>query len=331
MDTIKKLTNCKIMSTITQESDEEAWLAARTHGIGGSDVGAICGVSPFSTPRQIYMKKTGQFEDAVEPGTAAMDRMHFGHMLEPVVADEYAIRSGARLKVINATLSHKDHPWALANIDRLIVDENDNPIGVLECKTTGEYMNDNWEDGDILESYLYQLNWYLWILGLDKGVMACLVGGNKYYYYEMFRNDDLLNNIIIPQARDFWFDNVKKLVEPALAANDKDMINEKYSKTRVKAEIILADDTANELAKTIMDCKAKIKELKATQDEAETRIKDKLGENEFGYTTDYTIKWSPRVRNAVDSSLLKKNYPDIHAAVMKATEYKVLLVKGVKL
>ena len=80
MDPLRYLTNCKVFSTVKQEEDEDAWVAARTRGIGGSDVGAICGVSPFTSARQVYLNKTGQFQDKLRPGEAAKERMHFGHM-----------------------------------------------------------------------------------------------------------------------------------------------------------------------------------------------------------------------------------------------------------
>ena len=216
MDVLKYLPNCTVFSTVKQEDDEEGWRKARTRGIGGSDVGAICGVSPFTSARQIYLNKTGQFQDALKPNDAAKERMHFGHMLEPIVADEYSQRTGNKVIAVNATLVHKDHPWALANVDRLIVDDDGRPIGILECKTTSEYMNEEWKSGDILMSYIYQLNWYLWILGLEKGTFACLVGGNKFYYYDVFRNDELLENTIIPAAEKFWFENVLALKEPEI-------------------------------------------------------------------------------------------------------------------
>lgn len=91
MDVLKQLTNCTVFSTVRQEDDEEGWLKARTNGIGGSDIGAICGVSPFTSARQVYLSKTGQYADSLKPNAAAVERMSFGHILEPVVADEYAL------------------------------------------------------------------------------------------------------------------------------------------------------------------------------------------------------------------------------------------------
>lgn len=329
MDILKYLPNCTVFSTVKQEDDEEAWLKTRTRGIGGSDVGAICGVSPFTSARQIYLNKTGQFQDSLQPNDAAKERMHFGHMLEPIVADEYAQRTGNKIVSVNATLVHKDYQWALANVDRLIVDDDGRPIGILECKTTSEYMNDEWESGDILMSYIYQLNWYLWILGLEKGVFACLVGGNKFYYYDVFRNDELLENTIIPAAKSFWYDNVLALKEPELQATDTEFANNKYSTVVKNSEITLTDDDANELARTVFDCKTKIKELEKIMTEAQNRIKDRMQDNEIGYTQDYTIKWSPRSQKRVDTDKLKSEFPEVYAQVLKTIEFRAMTVKGV--
>lgn len=330
MDILKYLPNCTVFSTVKQEDDEEGWLKARTRGIGGSDVGAICGVSPFTSARQIYLNKTGQFQDALKPNDAAKERMHFGHMLEPIVADEYSQRTGNKVIAVNATLVHKDHPWALANVDRLIVDDDGRPVGILECKTTSEYMNEEWESGEILMSYIYQLNWYLWILGLEKGAFACLVGGNKFYYYDVFRNDELLENTIIPAAEKFWFENVLALKEPEMQATDTEFANSIYSTVVKNSEITLPDDETNELARTVFDCKSKIKELEKIMTEAQNRIKDRLQDNEIGYTKDYTIKWSPRSQVRVDTDKLKTEFPEIYAQVQKKIEFRAMYVKGVQ-
>lgn len=333
-----QLTNCKVFSTITQEEDPAAWLAARTHGVGGSDVGAICGVSPFTTARQIYIKKTGQFDEALEQSAAAKERMHFGHMLEPIVADEYANRAleGTNLKLvdIDATMQHKDYPWALANIDRLIVevqeDGSEKPVGILECKTTSEYQNDEWESGEILQSYLYQLNWYMWILGLDRGAFACLVGGNKFYYYDVFRNDELLETEIIPKAKSFWFDNVLALKEPEMQATDTEFANSTYSEVVKDSEIVFDDDETDALAATVFECKAKIKELTSIMEEAQNRLKDRLKENEIGYCRNYTIKWSPRTQTRLNTDLVKKEFPEVFEKCKTAVSYRVMTVKGAK-
>lgn len=329
-DLLKHLPNCVVASTVTQEEDEAGWLAARTKGIGGSDIGAICGVSPFSSARQIYFNKTGQFEDALKPGAAAVERMHFGHLLEPIVANEFAARTGKKLITVEATFSHKDYPWARANVDRLIVDDDGVPYGILECKTTSEYNNDEWEQGEILLSYIYQLNWYLWILDLKYGAFACLVGGNKFYYYEVYRNDELIIETLFPAGRDFWYNNVLALKEPELQATDTEFANVTYAAVEKNSEIVLDTDDANDLARTVFECKAKIKELTGIMEEAQNRLKDRLKDHELGYCRDYTVKWSPRSQTRIDSDILKKDFPEVYERCKKTISFRVMTVKGLE-
>lgn len=322
------LPDCVVSSTVSQAEDEKHWLKERTKHIGGSDIGAICGVSPFTSARQIYLSKTGQYEDSLQPSSAAQERMKWGHLLEPIVAEEFARQAGKKLVDAGATFVSKKYPFMSANVDRFIVDDNGVPYGILECKTTSEYMNDEWESGEILLSYIYQINWYMFVTGLKYGAFACLVGGNKFYYYEVFRNDELINDTLVPSALSFWYDNVLALKEPEMQTTDTEFANTKYSDVVKNSEIVLEDDTANDLARTVLECKLKIKELESIMNEAQNRLKDRLKENEIGYCKDFTVKWSPRSRSAVDNTLLKTNYPDIYEACKKTTTYRVMTVKG---
>lgn len=328
-DVLKYLTNCKVFSTVSQEEDEEAWKAARSRGIGGSDIGTICGVNKWSSARQLYLKKTGMYEDDFDG--AASERMHFGHVLEPIVANEYERRSGNKVVISPATLVHSEHPWALANIDRLIVDEEGKPYGILECKTASEYMADEWEEGNVPISYIYQLTWYLGITGLKYGCFAAIVGGNKFFMYELPFDEDLFNDVLLPAANKFWNVNVKKMIEPELDGNDAstDFCKKEYpagSVTR-NSEKELVGNTYNELADVVVRCKADIKVLEKTLAEASNRIKDELKDVEIGYTADHVIKWSPRVRTAVDTGYLQEHFPDAYKASLKSSAYRVFTVK----
>lgn len=331
-----QLTNVRLVSSVTQEENEAEWRAVRNKGIGGSDVGAICGVSPFSSARKIYFDKTGQFEEAMQPGAASAERMHFGHLLEPIVADEFARREltadkgrkGWYLSTLDATVCHMNCEWMRANVDRLIIDDNDKVVGILECKTTSEYNDEEWASGDILLSYVYQLNWYMYILDIKWGAFACLVGGNKFYSYEVFRDDTLLQEVILPAVKSFWYDNVLALKEPELQANDTDFANEVYAAVVKNSEIVLDDEDSNELANTVFECKQKIKELTSIMEEAQNRLKDRLKDKEIGYCQDYTVKWSPRSQSRVDTTMLKTTFPEVYEQCVKKIEFRVMTVKG---
>ena len=55
------------MSAIEQKED---WLLARQGGIGGTDAAAICGLSPWKFPIDVFLAKTEPVDCA--PPTAAM-------------------------------------------------------------------------------------------------------------------------------------------------------------------------------------------------------------------------------------------------------------------
>ena len=44
-------------------AERAAWLAERRSGIGGSDIAAILGLSPWKTAVDVWLDKTGQRED----------------------------------------------------------------------------------------------------------------------------------------------------------------------------------------------------------------------------------------------------------------------------
>lgn len=335
-DMASYLTTCHVLSRVSQQEDEKGWLQVRTNGIGGSDIGPICGVSVFSSARQIYMRKTGQYQDDIKENSAVSERLHFGHVLEPIVANEYARRvlcadgdhPDLHLVDYNATFQHNEYSWALANVDRFICNAQGEPVGILECKTTSEYMNDEWAEGEILTTYLYQLNWYLFVTGLKWGAFACLVGGNKFYTYEVVRNDELINDILLPRAKEFWEVNVLQLKEPDMQAVDTEFVNGLYNKVVKNSEISFTDDGFNELAATVYDCKQQIKELQRKLEEAQNQIKDRMQDNEIAYCADYTVKWSPRTQQRVDSGILKAKYPEVYLDCLKTVSFRTMSVKS---
>ena len=327
-DIISKLPNCVLHSLVTQSENEEGWLAARLKGIGGSDIGAICGVSNFSSARQIYLKKTGQFDE--DFSEVAKERMAWGHKLEAIVASEYQLRTGTVLTELKASVAHKDYPWALANVDRIMLDDEGNIVGILEVKTTGEHNNNDWAEGSIPISYQYQLNWYMWILGIERGAFACLAGGNKFHQWDFVRDDELINNVMLPAAKEFWLNNVANMIEPALQGSEADtnFVKEKYPTAVKSKEISFIDAETNELVKVIVDAKAVQKSYKKIETEATNNLKELIKDNELAYTTDYTVKLSQVNQVRLDGDAVKERYPRVFEECAKQTSYRKLNIKA---
>lgn len=320
------LNTCKILSTISQEDDYEGWKAARGRGIGGSEIGAICGVSKYASPRTVYLRKTKQYDEDFDD--SAKERMLWGRVLEPFVADEFSRRTGKRVEISPATMVHKDFPWAIANIDRFIVDDYGVPYGILECKTASEYLNEDWEEGEIPMSYVYQLQWYLWITGLKYGAFACLVGGNKFHYYEVFINEQMLMEDMIPAASKFWNHNVRNMIEPEIGGSEADskLIKHLYADVEKGSEKTL-DGNADDLARAVKELKAEIKERETKLESVSNQLKEMLKNTEIGYTASYIVKWSPRSQSRIDTDAIKEHYPNVYETCKKQINFRVLTVK----
>ena len=88
---------------------EEEWLDYRRGGIGGSDVSIIFGVSNFRTNRDLYYDKVGikpvrDYEDT----TWLQKKM--GHVLEDLVAEVFAKKTGLEVFEVKKMFSHPLHP-----------------------------------------------------------------------------------------------------------------------------------------------------------------------------------------------------------------------------
>jgi hypothetical protein len=93
-------------------ADRAAWLAARRTGIGASEVAAVLGLSPYESPLDVYCRKLG-----LVPEKAETEAMRWGLRLEPLLAAEYAERTGYPLVATQVFLRHPDKPFLLATLD----------------------------------------------------------------------------------------------------------------------------------------------------------------------------------------------------------------------
>jgi putative phage-type endonuclease len=200
----------------------EQWLVDRRCGLGGSDIGAILGLSQYRTPVDIWMEKTGRA--AAQEETL---QMRFGVYAEEFVAREYSARTGLAVQRYKAMLHHPSAPL-LGNVDRLVV-----PAGAkvashkqkirtdkgLECKTASAFASfdaDEWgpEGTDLVPaSYLVQCATYMALTGCALWDLAVLFGNQEVRIYGLKRDADLEDEIL-SRAAEWWERHVVADVAP---------------------------------------------------------------------------------------------------------------------
>lgn len=248
--------------------ERQAFLERRKSGIGGSDVAAVLGVSKWKTPYQLWLDKTS---DTVTEKESEL--LHFGQVLEQVIADEYARRNNVKVLRRNQMYRHTEHPELIANIDRYIVGGK-----ILECKTCNAFASAKFGEGgdEVPDEYLLQVQHYMHVTGYHSADLAVLIGGNEYRQFSLTYDADLAH-YAADKCVAFWHDYVVPQVPPPATAND-DLV--RYYNSKAGATITATEEIA-ELVDEYKRIKAVEKDAKADLDAIATKIKLFAGENEI--------------------------------------------------
>ncbi|EAD9485836.1 hypothetical protein ALZ26_14430 [Listeria monocytogenes] len=314
---IAKEKTMNILASV-KDMDRTQWLLTRRLGIGGSDAGIIMGLNQYKTAFELWLDKT----DQVLPDESAGEAAYWGNQMEEVVAKEFEKRTGKKVRRSNMMYQHPEHDFMLANVDRFVVGED----AILECKTASAYLAKEWEADEVPATYLVQIQHYLAVTGKSKAYVAVLIGGNKFIWKEIERDDELINQIIAFEL-DFWETNVKGHVAPAL---DGSSAAEKYLKDRFaksEAKQVILSKKYNEFLAERANLERDIKLLETRKKEIDNNIKNDLKEAETGITDDFKITWNPVTTSRLDDKRLKEEHPDIYKKFQKETSYRKFVVK----
>ena len=191
-----KHTALRLVETRSLARDE--WLEVRKKGIGSSDAAAAIGLSPYKSQLELWMEKTGR-SPGFQP-TEQDDPTYWGTLLEPYVATTYTLRTGHKVRKVNAVLQHPTFSFMLANLDREVVGSTD--VQILECKTAGEFGSRLWRDG-VPEYVQLQVQHQLAVTGKQAADVAVLLCGQKLEIHRIDRDDEVISRLVLLEA-DFW-------------------------------------------------------------------------------------------------------------------------------
>lgn len=260
--------------------NREQFLERRKQGIGGSDIAAIIGLSPWSTPRDIYLDRKGLAEP--EPET---DAMYWGTTLEDIVAREYSKRTGRKIERCNVLFRHSEYPFIIGNVDRVVYDTpGKKPVvngclitkRILECKTASQYAASDWgEPGtdQIPEYYKAQVQWYMGITGAEVCDVAVLIGNRDFRIYTVYRDDAVIQYLFAEGVK-FWREYIETdTMPPARTLADIESVCHGTPKARAFASL-----DVTEKAERYKELDEQIKGLKAEQEQLKVAICDYIGD-----------------------------------------------------
>ena len=331
----------------TAGMSNKRWLECRMHGpkgdipytVGGSDVAAIFGVSPWTTPLELWMIKKGRMKP---PAKSNANQLEMGHLLEPIAAHWYAKKTGNHVYEDTNLHQHADHPYALANFDRRFTRKSDGEPGILECKSCTYHKADEWADDAIPLYYEFQLRFYLAVADVNIGAFSAVWGNNP-------DNDLAIPDIVRDKAKeDMIFERLEEWiwslehdkpptmaeVAPKLALQSLARI---YGSSKVGLPTVEFSHKYEpalrkiaQLQGKITDCNREIETYEKEIEAHSVRIAEVMKEHEHGVletTTDkLLIDFITKTTRRPDSKALKEKYPTVYADVLKASESRKVKV-----
>jgi len=151
------------------ESGSEEWHKLRNEdaAIGGSDIGAIAGLSPWESAITKWAKKTGKISDDLEPNMS----MRLGNKLETPILEIFAEEHPDYEIFTTGTWAHKEFSWQRANPDALYR-KPDGTWGIIEVKFSRDYWS------EVPQHYRAQVLWYMNVFAIQEAVLVALAGSS---------------------------------------------------------------------------------------------------------------------------------------------------------
>lgn len=328
----------------TDTLSREDWLTYRRLGIGGSDVAAIMGISPFATIRDLYYDKVGiqpLIEEDEESNWVAKE---VGHRLEDLVAEIFSKKTGLTVFPVRKMFRHPLYPFMVADVDFFIIFP-DGSYGILECKTCNYNAKSKWDNDGIPINYEYQVRHYLAVMNMKKAYIACLYGNNENeFVIRSIERDMMEEEDIIAQEEYFWKEYVEKRVEPPYTGKPDLILASirRYSGYADKSipEIIISGLESKDLEKYLELSEEKSllekrkKEIEVQQRALSVPFVERLGAGCKAVFEDginrYKITYNPTIRRTVGKDAMKKlelQHPDIFEEYTKETESRTFRIR----
>lgn len=313
----------------------------RTKFIGGSDVAAILGVSPWKSPYELWLEKTGRAPKA-EVTPEQQKRFDRGHRLEPVILDMLVDRlrdEGLEVEVLakNERYVDSEHAFMACEIDFELritgeIEIAGEPVYLDgehingDCKSVHPFAAKKWGEEGTDEVPIDYAAQFMHGLGITKkrlSIVASLIGMDDLLVYWVERDEETIAGIR-NRVCEFWNDCVLADVEPDPI--DFDDCKAIYSKANGAS--IEADTATHKAVHELAEVKARLKVLEEREEYLKFRIVDFMRPNAFLTIGGHEIaSWKNQFDTRLDEKALKEEMPEIYEKYKRTKEIRVLRLK----
>lgn len=196
----------------TSPDELQAFHAERRTRMGASDIPIAAGLSPYKTPFELWLEKTGR----VEPDGGSL-LTEYGNDFEPAILNRAERLYGTLERDVRVWRDDLDFPLA-ATLDARII-ANGEPINA-KTSGLGGFLSQEWGEAgsDQVPGYYYaQSIAEQFCSGASTGHLYAMLNGRRGIEFRPYvvPFDEDVAKILIESARRFWIDHVEADVEPS--------------------------------------------------------------------------------------------------------------------
>jgi putative phage-type endonuclease len=279
--------------------------------IGGSDAAAAAGVDPHRSRVMLWLEKTGRVE---RPETEAM---RWGTLLEPVIFAELEAREYEAEPWPTKGASDPERPWCEGHPDGFVILDGD--VALLEIKTVGQWAKREW-NGEPPAAYVAQIQHYLHLTGLDRALLAVLVGGQKLELTTIERNQRAIDLLLILEEQFYGYLQRDELPPPDGSDSAREALNAYFAEA-TPGRAYRFDKAGMSLYRELIARREQEKAVKTQRVALENRIKALMGDAEVALSPhdDELIRWPTVSSTRVDVTALRAEHPEIAERFGKTT------------
>lgn len=295
-------------------SNRETFLLDRKLGIGGSEIAPIMGLSPWSTPLDVYRDKMNPaviYEEESED-------LKRGARVEKYILQEYCEVNNCALETNLPPFTDPEYPFMQGNIDAKVVGEN----VIIEAKST-KCPIAKWEEG-IPEYYRTQVAYYAMLTNAERVDVPVLFSNWQYAcftYWRDYEYEALIRQAVI----DFWNNHIVASIPPA--PSNPAELQEVYPKLK-SAKIIKADSGIREKVNLWQETLLRRRELEKQEEKLKIEIQNFMGDASVLDSGFCKVALKERTATRLDTGALKEAMPELYREYSNDNTYRILQIIG---
>lgn len=292
----------------------------RTRGIGGSDIAAIMGISPWNTAFGVYLDKIG------EGKPAQGKHLELGHKAQGPILRKYEKETGSLIEKEDVEIVHSKYPFLIGHVDGV----TNNGKAFVEVKTTRKGIDD-WSY-EIPQYYRTQVAFYAALGNPDYIEMPVAYWFNqdqldniKYFICLTYWRDEAFEQGIIDLAVDFWENHVLKRRPPEPKSLED--IQKRFS-ISLDSTLIVTGEIKDKIIR-LNELDKQYKTLKNEEIEIKFEIQNWMKDSAYivDEKGDQLVYFKSHQKNSFDSVQFRNDHPDLYKQYLKQTTSRPFTIK----